>query len=605
MRYVLRFCFVLTLCIPGTTSAVAQNSPGSHGVPGLQEKLDSLKGTDGEAATIAIPMGTYHFYVDQGISQVHYISNHDQDNPKSIGIVLDGLRNVTLDGQGSKLIFHGRMIPFVLKNCENCTLKNFAIDFDRPGIAQVTIVGNTPDGITARIAPEHTFELENNQIFFTGNGWRYSPSTGIAFDGQNRQLVYRTSDLRVSLKNVRAVSGNDRTFVCPEWVDERLVPGTRVALRPWWRPAPAIFLYLDRNTTIEKVHVHYAEGMGLLAQLCDGIHLDGFHVCLRETDQIGDENSRYFTAQADATHFSGCRGLILSENGLYENMMDDAINVHGTYLNVLKYVDERTLEARYMHNQSWGFHWGDPGDDVQFVRSRTMEITGAPNVIETIEPVDQSSEDGARVFRIRFREPVPEEMADVGNTPFGIENLTWTPEVIFRKNVIRNNRARGALFSTPRRTVIEDNLFDHTSGTAILLCGDCNGWYETGACREVVIRRNRFLNSLTSLFQFTNAIISIYPEVPDLKSQKLYFHGGKPDAVLIEENEFVTFDKPIVYARSLDGLTFQRNTIRTNSDFPAFHWNQSPFFFERVVNVNIDGNDFDTPFDPDTDVRSE
>ena len=35
---------------------------------------------------------------------------------------------------------------------------------------------------------------------------------------------------------------------------------------------------------------------------------------------------------------------------------------------------------------------------------------------------------------------------------------------------------------------INKEKFDHTSGTAILLCGDCNGWYETGACREVIIR---------------------------------------------------------------------------------------------------------------------
>lgn len=37
-----------------------------------------------------------------------------------------------------------------------------------------------------------------------------------------------------------------------------------------------------------------------------------------------------FTTQADATHFSGCKGKITSCNGLYEGMMDDAINVHGT-----------------------------------------------------------------------------------------------------------------------------------------------------------------------------------------------------------------------------------------------------------------------------------
>ena len=40
------------------------------------------------------------------------------------------------------------------------------------------------------------------------------------------------------------------------------------------------------------------------------------------------------STQADATHFSSCRGKIDSRNGLYEGMMDDAINVHGTYLKI-------------------------------------------------------------------------------------------------------------------------------------------------------------------------------------------------------------------------------------------------------------------------------
>lgn len=46
--------------------------------------------------------------------------------------------------------------------------------------------------------------------------------------------------------------------------------------------------------------------------------------------------------------------------------------------------------------------------------------------------------------------------------------------MLFADNVIHNNRARGALFSTPKKTIAENNLFDHTSILAILLCGDCN-----------------------------------------------------------------------------------------------------------------------------------
>ena len=167
--------------------------------------------------------------------------------------------------------------------------------------------------------------------------------------------------------------------------------------------------------------------------------------------------------------------------------------------------------------------------------------------------------------------------------------------------MIRNNRARGSLFSTPKKTVVEKNVFDHTSGTAILLCGDCNGWFETGACHDVQIRNNKFINALTNQFQFTNAVISIYPEIPDLKSQKRYFHSG----IVIEDNEFETFDMPILYAKSVDGLVFRNNVIRQNHDYPAFHWNNHRFFFQRVVNVEIKDSRFDGGFDEEKDIRSE
>jgi hypothetical protein len=209
--------------------------------------------------------------------------------------------------------------------------------------------------------------------------------------------------------------------------------------------------------------------------------------------------------------------------------------------------------------------------------------------------------DGTKEFIIRFKKPLP---ADIANGKYGIENLEWTPEVYFAGNTIRNNRARGALFSTPKKTLVENNLFDHTSGTAILLCGDCNGWFETGACRNVVIRDNRFVNALTNMFQFTDGIISIYPEIPDLASQEKYFHGGKGEkGVVIENNVFETFDAPIVYAKSLDGLVFRNNKVIQNNDYVPFHWNKHRFLFDRVKNVKIKNNEFDGGFDAEKDVK--
>lgn len=592
----LSFCF---------SPVFAEETP-IHGIPGLQQKLDALADPsqclyspeknptpkelealkNADPVTITIPKGTYHFYCGQGLAQEHFISNHDQNNPKSVGLSFQNLKNVTFDGSGSTFVFHGKMLPVVLKNCANCTLKNFKIDFADPAICQVKVLKNEPEGLTVELAPEVKYDVENGRLFFSGTQWRHSPGAGIAFEENTRRMVFTTSDVRVDLSNVKELS--PRVFFCPNWKNGKLIPGTRVALRPWERPACGIFVFHDLNTTLENIQIHYAEGMGVLAQMSENIHLNGVSVCLR-----GANDSRYFTTQADATHFSGCKGLILSENAVYESMMDDAINVHGTYLKVVKRVNDTTLQGQYMHHQSYGFHWGTVGDEVQFIRSRTMELLDGTNRITAIKSVDKPTEHGAKVFEITFENPIPAEVTEKGT--YGIENLTWTPEVIFRKNTVRNNRARGALFSTPKRTLVEENLFDHTSGTAILLCGDCNGWFETGACREVVIRKNTFVNALTNMFQFTNGVISIYPEIPDLKGQRKYFHGGRPDAILIEENVFQTFDHPLLYAKSIDGLTFRKNRIETNSDYPAFHWNRKSFLFERAVNVKVEENESSVP----------
>lgn len=551
--------------------------------PVLQKALQKIKAEykEGDSIVIRFAEGDYNFYEKGAAIREYYISNHDQDNPKKVGIALEDMRNLTLDGNGAQFIFHGRMLPVSLLRSTNCSLKNFSIDFATPHIAQIKIVDSSPEtGVTFEPASWVNYRITKDSVFETyGEGWTVRPSWGVVFDGETRHLVYNTGDLGCKTKGASEVS--PRRINVPAWKEKRLKPGMFFIMRGWGRPTPGIFLSHDLNTIIDNVKVHYAEGMGLLAQFSENITLEKFGVCLK-----GDDDPRYFTTQADATHFSGCKGKIISCNGLYEGMMDDAINVHGTYLKVVKRVDDHTLIGRYMHDQSWGFEWGCPDDEVQFVRSQTMELIGDRNHITSIRPYDKDKIDGAREYCITFKGPLDKAINE--SEGFGIENLTWTPEVLFAGNVIRNNRARGALFSTPRKTVVEDNLFDHTSGTAVLLCGDCNGWFETGACRDVTIRNNRFINALTSLYQFTEAVISIYPEIPDLAGQQKYFHGGKEGGIIIENNEFDTFDSPILYAKSVDGLLFRGNTIKKNTEFVPFHSNKSRFILERVTNVNIE-----------------
>ena len=65
------------------------------------------------------------------------------------------------------------------------------------------------------------------------------------------------------------------------------------------------------------------------------------------------------------------------------------------------------------------------------------------------------------------------------------------------------------------------------------------------------------------------------------------------------------FDKPILYAKSTDGLIFRNNTVKYNDEFEPFHWNKHMFFFEKVANVIIENNNFEKGFIPSEDIRTE
>lgn len=547
----------------------------------LSAALDRIQreSQKGDEIVLKFRKGRYDFFATDARRYDLHISNHDNPKGRAVGFMMEAFQNLTLEGNGAEFMFHGRMIPFYVQGSNDVTLRNFTVDFADPQICQVEVVSNSDEGIRFRVPTNYNYKVDNGRFSVRGLDWELTYGTGIAFEGNTRHIVYQTSDLGINMSQARTTA-EPRVVLAPNWKDKRLVPGTRVALRSWGRPCPGIVLDRSHRTRLHNINLHYAEGMGLVAQLCEDIDLKGFNVSLR-----GKDDPRYFTTQADATHFSQCRGHISSVGALYEGMMDDAINVHGIYLKVKELKGDRTLRASFEHDQCYGFRWADEGDKISFLRSKTMDRVDGTCRIKRITPADADQFKGSKEVWIELETPFPAEVNM--NEAFGIENESWFPTVYFARNTIRNNRARGALFSSPLRTVCENNLFDHTSGTAILLCGDCNGWYESGPVRDLVIRKNKFVNALTNMFQFTNGVISIYPEIPNLKDQKRYFHGGTPAAIQIVDNEFHTFDAPLLYAKSVDGLIFERNKIFKTNDYKPFHWNQKPVLLENVKDAKI------------------
>lgn len=549
----------------------------------LRKALDEVKRMPREAddtLKLVFASGTYHFSPQYADRVQCYISNHDQQpTPRAVGIYLEGMRHVVLEGQEAEFIFAGRMLPIAVAHSSHVVLRNFDIDSDNPQIAQVQIVRNDGGkGITFDISEEVQARVHEGRFITYGQGWEGTPVWGIVFERETKRIAYNTGDIGFELrKGVQHLGA--RRYHASQWVDSRLAPGSIVAMRFWDRPNPGIFLMNDTSVHLEDVIVRYAEGMGLLAQACHNVSLHRFDVTL-----YGHSKPRYFTAQADATHFSGCSGKIEVRKCDFNNMMDDALNVHGLYLKVTGRKNDRTLTARYMHEQAWGFEWGKAGEEVQFVDGQTVELIGQQNVIASIHPIDKPTVLGAREFEIRFKHKLDKQITP--DRVIGIENLTRTPEVVFSDNWVANNRARGILINTPKPVEVHSNVFDHVSGTAILFSTDCGQWWESGRTAKVDIRYNKFINALTSLYQFTDAVIAINPVIPAIDKQRTPFYGtGKAEDIRITDNTFYTFDIPMVYAKSVHGMLVKDNEVYHSKAYPRFHPNTQPTRYEHCLGI--------------------
>lgn len=422
---------------------------------------------------VSLAEGVYHLYSDAAQKMEVYVSNHDQPVPRSIQLPVCGADGLTIrgEGDGAKLVFHGESTGLLIMDSSHVRISGVSLDWDVPPIGEARV---------SRIVPGAGPELE-----WIVRGCDGENGATMLWDGETHAVKPGTGDLF------------EVSQVCV---------GDIVTFRTWARPSPAICLYRADDVSFDGVVIHAAHGMGLLAQRSSNIEWRGGGVYPR--------SGSICSTKADATHFSNCRGRISVCGARFEGMMDDAINVHSTCLRIEEKLASDRIRCRYVHDQAFGFEVFAAGETVRFIRARTLENGPVVRVaaVGQVDPrtVDITLEDGAALAGY-----------DVGDA---VENADWQPEVDFCDNVVRNNRARAALFTTPGRVRVTGNTFDHVSGSAILFAGDASNWYESGACTDVEISGNSFRDCLTSRYQFCNAVITSAPSVPAIDEQKVPYH---------------------------------------------------------------------------------
>ena len=553
--------------LPGAISVLYDN--------GRQEVLSSAQDivtlasrvSASGGGTVELADGTYHFYSNSATNMRFNVSNHDQPDVRPVFLPFICVTNVAVVAKNAKFVMHGMGTAILVRDSLGVSFRGITIEWDRPFFARAEIVGFEDGRTRVRFPLRDKVIVEDGKIMLCGEDWRVNLRVGNVFDRDTHEMIERTADVIFRGKGSTCANGDFLIDVDLSKVGAGAKVGDVYVMRNGYRPHPIVCLDRAKDTVFEDFVFRDGFGMGILAQKSENVTLRGGGCYPRDRGE-------YSSNTIDATHFSNCRGTVTVENCRFEGMMDDALNVHSTCLGIVAKPSDDTIRCRYRHPQSIGFGVFSPGDAVRFIAGRTLE-NGFVGRVKSVVTHDK------REITLVLEQAIPQEYG-VGDA---VENADWQCAVVFRNNTVANNRARGVLFTTPKRIVCEGNFFDHVSGSAILLAGDTQGWYESGACEDLVIRKNRFRDCLTSVFQYCDALVSIHPEVKDLASQRRRYHRN----ILIEDNDIETFDVPLLFALSAENVTWRNNRVKRHDRYRG--WGRKPFETKGCENVKVEGVD--------------
>lgn len=563
------------------------------------------KAKKGGYTKIIFEKGRYQVYTDHAFEKYCFISNHDSGLRK-IAFSILGFSDLEIDGGGAEFIMHGLVIPIAIENSKNITIRNLSFNFDRATHSELTVaaVDNKNHTIDFEISNQYPYEIRNGELIFLKYGYEHNLENAVYWDPEKKAVAYQSrqlTPLNKSLKKSIINNNDNEKHIYPidtnapaykfrgtenSLIAQQLKPGlVRISgvketlPKPGWilvakglngnnRLAPGIRLLDSEDILINNVTVHHASGMGLIAEGCKNVTLDAFNVVPKASD------GRMLSTNADATHFVGCRGKILMENCKFENQLDDATNIHGTYVEVTD-ISKKTVGARVGHFQQVGYHFGREGDSVVAVNPKISAMPVARLTIKNIEMIN------SRYYQITFNEDVPKEVLK----GFYLENVQAYPEVEIRNCEIINNRARGLLISTPRKVIIEGNVI--SSMMAAIQCpNEFTFWYESGYVRDLTIRNNKFLDNT-----YGNPKPSPVINILAVSAKGDYIH----DKIVIDNNTFFNYSSYIIFAEYVRNLKFTNNTITYSGNYPIDA--ESPIInMVGVGTADISNNKYDSRF---------
>ncbi len=400
-------------------------------------------------------------------------------------IVLENFRNVSILGYGAKLVAHFDQTDpytfqacFSFQNCENLSLEGFLLTTDNPANTAGRVISIDKEKLAMDILLEDGFTLTGNERIFAVDSFdegASGPNWHVYFadDGGQKGKGYRYK--RISEKVIRM-------FCWPSTGVQilDLTPGERLCMRHSLYPINQMTFRDCSNVLLQDITVESSPGESCaIYPRCKDFTFKRFAI------RLPAGSKRIYASNADGIHITGLGGKLTVEDCVFENLGDDALNVHttgGVVTAVEGDVIHCTLGDRLGSvGQPLDPDWAETGDTIAVYHGNTFVKMGSVRVV------------AFEVDRLQFADATCDIMP--GDM---IANMAFCPDTVVRNCKVHGTRARGILFQT-HKVLLENSVFSDISNQAVQITSDMTRWSEMCPCDEVTIRNNVFYrNGLTN-----------------------------------------------------------------------------------------------------------
>lgn len=506
--------------------------------PVIYEVLASLD--DSAENIIEFEKGTYHFYREGSKNRMLYSSSR---KACAVDIIFDviGKKNLTINGKDSDFIFCDRVNPFYFLNCENVTLKNINMEYSFLRYAYADIVEVRDDGFLLNLDRnifDYNINKDKNLEFICGKDVISTKHKKISVQSLTtdiRSIIYLYVGDNEARRNpaarhvnVDAVKQENNVFMKYRNDNENLLPfpenSTICLAYDNEREAHACFCEQCKNVSVENISIYRNGGMGLVFDLCENVSINKYRLALKEGRR------EYFSSTADGVFATNCSGDFSLVDSYIRDTYDDAINLHGYYLQVdqiLSNTEVKLKQGNASHNI------------IPFLKGDTVHISDENMDFLKTATVKDIRFDENRVTNIIMTLDTTEGLAPA----MLFENRCRMPKVLIENNTIIN--CPHMRLSAPNMIIRNNNL--NLTGGDIYINDLATFWQESGTVEDVLIIGNTFGESRNPNI----VVISYRPET----SNQIH------DRITVKENHFKMSQDKAIKAKNVRKLILESNSF--------------------------------------------